>query len=192
MTGSGAPRRAAAGFLRRLLAAALPILAAAALVAACDGEDAPPSTASRQAPIVPLDSGTVRIETASDTFVLRVEIAETPDQTQIGLMARDSMPADEGMIFLFTEPRDATAGFWMFRTRIPLDIAYLDAGGRIVAVRGMEPCASPDPALCEHYPPGVSYTAALEVNRGYLASRGIGPGARVTLRGPGRRWPSTS
>lgn len=143
--------------------------------------------ASRQSPVVPLDTGTVLIRTAADTFSLSVEIAETSDQTEIGLMERDSLPPGEGMIFLFAEARDS--GFWMFRTRIPLDIAYLDAGGTIVATREMEPCGSPYPRDCVKYPPGVPYTAALEVSRGYFTSRGISVGDRVTLRRRGGAWP---
>lgn len=175
--------------MRRLLTVILPLLASASLVAACAREDGSRVVASRQSPIVPLDTGTVSIETASDTFLVSVEIAETPDQTEIGLMVRDSMPAEEGMIFLLPEPRDPTAGFWMFRTRIPLDIAYLDAEGTIVAIRRMEPCPSPNPDLCETYPAGAPYTAALEVNRGYFESRGIEPGDRVSLRRAGGGWP---
>ena len=143
-------------------------------------------TASRRSPIVPLDSGVALIETAADTFSVSVEIAETSDQTEIGLMERDALPAGEGMVFLFGGERDADAGFWMYRTRIPLDIAYLDREGRIVAIRSMDPCGSPHPAGCAKYPPGVPYWSALEVNRGYFASRGIGIGARISVhRGEG-------
>lgn len=61
--------------------------------------DVPPS-ASRAAPIVPMDTGLVHIISAGDTTRVRVEIAETPQTTRIGLMDRDSMGPDEGMIFL--------------------------------------------------------------------------------------------
>jgi uncharacterized membrane protein (UPF0127 family) len=175
--------------MRRSITIFLPLLAFVSLVVACEREGDSRITASRQSPIVPLDTGTVLVDTRSDTFSLSVEIAETPNQTEIGLMERVSMPADEGMIFLFSETRDPTAAFWMYRTRIPLDIAYLDREGRIVAIRQMEPCASPNSDLCETYPPGVPYTAALEVNRGYFASRGIGLGDRIVLRRAGSPWP---
>lgn len=122
----------------------------------------------------------VRILTASDTFHLSVEIAETLEQQRIGLMERRSLPADEGMLFMYTQPQPGTAPFFMFRTRIPLDIAFLDAAGRIVAVRQMEPCTSPVATWCEQYAPGVPYTAALEVNQGYFEARGIGVGDRMT------------
>jgi uncharacterized protein len=148
---------------------------------ACGPGDAMPQDVSRQSPIVPLDTGTVWIETPTDTFRVSVEIAATPDQQRTGLMERRSLPEDEGMLFVYSEPQPHTAGFYMFRTRIPLDIAFIDAAGYIVAIRQMEPCTSPVSALCERYEPGVPYSAALEVNRGYFEARGVGVGDRVVV-----------
>jgi uncharacterized protein len=147
--------------------------------AACERAGEPAILVTRDAPLVPVDTGIVEIRSASDTVVLRVEIAETPRQTSVGLMERHSMPPDEGMIFLFDEPR--TSPFWMYRTHIPLDIAFLDEEGRIVAIRQMEPCPSPNPQFCPQYEPGRPYVAALEANLGFFASRGIGVGDRVVL-----------
>lgn len=147
------------------------------LAAGCDTAGEARVDASRADPIVAVDTGRVEIHTATDTILVSVEIAETPEQTTAGLMQRDSMPPDEGMLFLFTEPR--TTGFWMFRTRIPLDIAFLDPDGRIVEIRQMEPCPSPNPQFCEQYAPAVPYMAALEVNRGFFDERGVGIGDRV-------------
>lgn len=157
-----------------------------ALVGACSPAEEGGSAPSRESPIVPLDTGTVFIETGSDTFQVSVEIAETPNQREIGLMERTELPEDEGMIFLSYEERDSTEGFWMFRTRIPLDIAYLDRDGRIVSIRRMEACTSPVASYCPTYPPGERYWGALEVNAGYLARRGIEVGDRVLLRRGGR------
>jgi uncharacterized protein len=157
-------------------------LVAAALFAACARGEETGTEASRQSPIIPLDTGTVFIETETDTFQVSVEIAETPNQREIGLMEREELPQDEGMIFLSYEEQDSTEGFWMFRTRIPLDIAYLDRDGRIVSIRTMQPCTSPVANYCDPYPPGARYWGALEVNGGYFAERGIGTGDRVLLR----------
>lgn len=155
---------------------------AAMLLAACTRNEEAGARASRHSPIIPLDTGTVFIETEADTFQVSVEIAETPNQREIGLMERVELPQDEGMIFLSYEERDSTEGFWMFRTRIPLDIAYLDRDGRIVAIRTMQPCTSPVAAYCDPYPPGARFWGALEVNAGYFAERGIEVGDRVLLR----------
>lgn len=155
------------------------------LLLACGDDEAGP-VVTRDNPVVPVDTGTVFIETEGQSFQLSVEIAETPNQRQIGLMERREMPEEEGMIFLHYEESDASAGFWMFRTRIPLDIAYLDRDGTIVSIREMEPCSSQYITGCPTYAAGVPFWGALEVNAGYFASRGIGVGDRVTLRRGGR------
>ena len=156
------------------------------VVWACAGGEEAGTVASRESPILPVDTGTVFIETEADTFQVSVEIAETSNQRAVGLMERVELPEDEGMIFLSYEERDTTEGFWMFRTRIPLDIAYLDRDGRIVSIRTMQPCTSPIAAYCDPYSPGAKYWGALEVNAGYFARRGIGVGDRVLLRRGGR------
>ncbi len=145
-------------------------------VGAC-GRDAP--APEEFAPLVAFDTTAVRIETAADTFQLTAEIAETNDQRAYGLMERASLPEEHGMLFLYPELQGGDAGFWMYRTLIPLDIAFLDAEGRIIALRAMEPCGSPYPRVCRIYSPGVPYLSALEVGRGYFERRGIGVGDRV-------------
>jgi uncharacterized protein len=172
---------------------ALALLAALAL-GSCAPASAPPApppepgdastlantAAARMPP--PLPAGDrVRIVHGRDTFLVAVELAETERQLSTGLMEREQLAADAGMLFLFREAQSGRRGFWMYRTRIPLDVAFLDAEGIIVAIREMEPCSSPIARFCRTYAPGVPYQAALEVNRGYFAGRGIGLGARVVL-----------
>lgn len=150
-------------------------------VAACGSAGDVPGEVTRQAPIVALDTGTVLVMTGTDTFWVSVEVARTHEQQSIGLMERTGLGADEGMLFVYDEPRRPDASFFMFRTLIPLDIAFMDDGGRIVAIRGMEPCTSPVARACPEYAPGVPYSAALEVNRGYFQARGVSTGDRVVL-----------
>lgn len=157
------------------------VLLLAFCLSACGRDDSPPPEVSRESPVIPLDTGFVRIETEAGHHVVNVEIAETDEQRGIGLMARSSLPLEEGMLFVYGAPQDSSAAFYMFRTLIPLDIAFYDDEGRIVAIRQMEPCTSPAAAWCELYAPGVPYWGALEVNRGYLADHGVGLGDRVVL-----------
>ena len=70
----------------------------------------------------------------------------------------------------------------MFRTRIPLDIAYIDSAGGIRTIGTMAPCPSPFAQSCPSYPAGARYTAALEVNAGYFAKKQIRVGDRVLLQ----------
>jgi uncharacterized protein len=165
-------------YLRVALRSAL-CAAAMAVVAGCDtGGNA---AEQEYVPVVSFDTASARIITAADTFHLGVEIAEREDQRAYGLMERTALPENAGMIFLYRTQQPADAGFWMYRTRIPLDIAFLDDDGTILTIVAMDPCIDLDPRGCRTYPPGVPYFSALEVNRGYFAQRGIGAGDRVVL-----------
>jgi uncharacterized protein len=122
-----------------------------------------------------------RIVTSTRTTGLRVEIATTANQHALGLMGRAHLPSNLGMLFLFTEPQPATSAFWMFHTLIPLDVAFLNAKGRIMAIQTMTPCKSPDARRCPIYPAFVRYSAALEVNQGYFERHGISVGDCVLV-----------
>lgn len=112
---------------------------------------------------------------------LDVEVAETASQRQRGLMEREHLPGARGMLFRFESEQPAGNAFWMYRTLIPLDIAFINGEGRIVAINTMQPCASDTPRECPAYPAGASYHAALEVNAGYFAERGIQVGDCVSV-----------
>jgi uncharacterized protein len=71
----------------------------------------------------------------------------------------------------------------MFRTRIPLDIAFIDAEGVIRNIVAMEPCEQPNPQLCRRYPAQVPFLMALEMNRGFFQRHGIGVGDRAVVSG---------
>ena len=122
------------------------------------------------------DTGRVLLGGDDEEVFVDVEIAQTPEQRAEGLMNRDSLPDDAGMMFMFFEP--TTSGFWMKNTRIPLSIAFVDEEQTIVKIINMEPCTQ-DP--CPTYEPGVEYTAALEVNQGAFEEWGIEEGDTVRL-----------
>jgi uncharacterized membrane protein (UPF0127 family) len=114
---------------------------------------------------------------------LNAELAISDEQRRQGLMDRESLAADAGMLFLY--PRLSNGSFWMYRTRIPLDIAFIDDEGRISEIHHMQPCTSDSPEACPQTRPGVTYRAALEVNAGYFAARGIAVGDCVSWPGDG-------
>ncbi|MDX1660650.1 MAG: DUF192 domain-containing protein [Gemmatimonadota bacterium] len=148
--------------------------------AACGGGEAPPREAAR--PVLSFDTTRVRVVSDGDTIPLTVELAESEVQRSYGLMQRDSLPEGHGMLFTYERVQPPTAGFWMWRTRIPLDIAFLDETGRIVAIRTMQPCDRPDP-VCPSYEPGAAYRSALEVPAGWFEARGVELGDRVERAG---------
>jgi uncharacterized protein len=159
----------------------LSLAAWAGISSGCGAADGP-----GRAAVVPglhFDTDEVRIATARDTFVVAVEIASTRQQRSQGLMERTSLPDDHGMLFVFPETQPPDTEFYMYRTHIPLDIAFIEPDGRIVQIMTMEPCTIPNPALCRRYAAGVPFEMALEVNAGYFQRRGIGPGATAVRRG---------
>lgn len=117
------------------------------------------------------ERGTLSVETRTGTVALAVELADSDEERRRGLMGRESLPADAGMVFLFE--REHEGGFWMKDTLIPLSAAFLDRDGRVLAVVDMAPCEA-DP--CPVYDPGVRYVAAVEVNRGAFERLGVAVG----------------
>ena len=103
---------------------------------------------------------------------LTVEIAETPGEQVLGLMNRESLAHDRGMIFLFGTPKKAF--FWMKNTSIPLDVAFLDAEGVILEILPLVPFEETRVASKSDK---VAY--AIETNRDWFSSRGLKPGIKV-------------
>jgi uncharacterized membrane protein (UPF0127 family) len=103
---------------------------------------------------------------------LTVEIADTPQASENGLMFRDSLPEDRGMLFLFEQPKKAS--FWMRNTKIPLSIAYIDSTEKILEIKSMNPL---DETVVPSSSDQVAY--ALEVNQGWFVRHGISSGAKV-------------
>ena len=106
-----------------------------------------------------------------------VELARTPAQRQRGLMFRQDMPRESGMLFM---QEAGPAVFWMKNTHIPLDILYFDAEGRLLEiVAAAPPCHTPECPLYPSASAAVRYI--LEINAGEAARRGIQTGDRLVL-----------
>jgi uncharacterized protein len=104
--------------------------------------------------------------------VLDVQLAQTPEQRQIGLMWRKDMPQHEGMLFVFEQP--AKQCFWMRNTLLPLSAAFVADDGTIVNIADMKP--QTDDSHCSDKP--VRFV--LEMNQGWFAKRQIKPGYQLT------------
>ena len=127
----------------------------------------------------PEPAATVNVEIThgNGTVLYVVEVASSPRGRQRGLMGRESLAANRGMLFLF--PEKVAVGFWMKDTLIPLDIAFIN-GDRIVEIRSMTPCTTDS---CPLTTPSTTYDSALEVNRGSFARAGVSVGDRVAFSG---------
>jgi uncharacterized membrane protein (UPF0127 family) len=99
---------------------------------------------------------------------VRAEIANSEQDRLHGLMFREKLAENGGMIFLYPQP-EVTA-MWMKNTRLPLSVAFIGTDGRILNIADMEPYS-------EQAHPSTGVAAyALEMNRGWFAKLGIRPG----------------
>ncbi|MBI4277775.1 MAG: DUF192 domain-containing protein [Armatimonadetes bacterium] len=157
----------------------LAVILAAVLAAGASGAAPPPGGPP---PALPLGRGTLVIcpegPGTPKCVTLRVEIAETSEARARGLMFRTSLDEFSGMLFIFEQT--TLLSFWMKNTLIPLSIAFIDEGWRIVDIQDM--AVERDPNTPQRFYPAVRPARyALEVNLGFFARHGIGVRARVTL-----------
>jgi uncharacterized membrane protein (UPF0127 family) len=102
---------------------------------------------------------------------INAEIADEPRTRQRGLMMRERLGPNEGMLFVFED--SAVHCFWMKNTPLPLSIAFIDDQGRVVNLADMTPHS--EDSHCPLKP--IRY--ALEMEQGWFARRGIGGGDRI-------------
>lgn len=95
------------------------------------GQESGSGAESSEPPAVP---GSTRIVVGGHPVT--VEVADEEPERQRGLMHRESLPEDHGMLFVY--PAERYLSFWMRNTLIPLDVAFIDATGRIVDIQQME------------------------------------------------------
>jgi uncharacterized protein len=120
------------------------------------------ATALAQLPTVELNAG---------MYLIRAEVAGDFASRARGLMHREALAANAGMLFVFEAAGPQC--MWMKNTRIPLSVAFLDAKGEIINIADMTPHS--EEAHCAARP--ALY--ALEMTRGWFAARGIKPGMRL-------------
>ncbi len=107
---------------------------------------------------------------------VKIEIADTPQKQELGLMYRDTLGSDAGMLFVFPAPSHQV--FWMKNTRIPLDMLFADNQQRVIGiVANAEPYSEARLSV-----PGDS-RYVLEVNGGFCRQRGVQPGDRLEFLG---------
>ena len=105
---------------------------------------------------------------------LQLQLALKPAEQQKGLMYRESLNNDRGMLFLFDRPDKR--GFWMKNTRIPLDIGYFDSSGQLLEIHKLFPY---DETAVNSRTREV--LIAVETNRGWYAANSIKVGDRIDM-----------
>ena len=120
----------------------------------------------------PGGAGLIRtVELVVGGVTVTAEIADTPALRERGLLGRDSLPENHGMLFVYAD--EQVRSFWMRNTPIALDIAFADRNGSIVNVETMEPNSD---ATTLSVSPAMY---ALEMSAGWFANNNVGPGARI-------------
>ena len=113
-------------------------------------------------PLMELTAGFHRIE---------AEVAATDRDRQLGLMNRQAMPPQRGMLFVFDH--ENTHCMWMRNTLLPLSVAFIDAKGVIINIEDMKPQTE------DNHCAKIPARYALEMNVGWFAQRGIKPGMKL-------------
>jgi uncharacterized protein len=159
--------------LRRML---LPSLAALAL-AGCGGDAFSSANGGVQRSAVSgLEVIPLTVRSGQRTHQFRVEVARTGEEQQRGLMFRESLGPNEGMLFPFATPRPAS--FWMKNTLIPLDMIFIRADGSIARI-----AVNTVPHSLELVGVQEPVVAVLEIAGGRSVELGISEGDRVSWPG---------
>jgi len=157
------------------------LAASAALVVACGAAPAP---APGTTPTAPSASTGASSSTAGPRAVMpsgavyRLELALTPEDQAQGLMFRESLPPNTGMLFVF--PASEPHHFWMKNTMIPLDMIWMDESGKVIFVSANTPPCKADP--CPTYGPDGPARQVLEIAGGMAAKEKITAGSTLTFQ----------
>lgn len=125
-----------------------------------------------QLAVAQLTVSPLSVTTDAATHAFTVEIADTPEEIQQGLMFRESLAADAGMLFDFGEVRPAS--MWMKNTKISLDMLFMDEQGQVIAI-----ARNAVPGSLRSLGPGLPVRAVLEIGGGRAKELGIAPGDTV-------------
>jgi len=126
------------------------------------------SAADSRAMILPVDPAPLLAETDEGRKSFSVEVADDPGEREKGLMFRQDMADDHGMLFVFETTRPV--GFWMRNTPMPLDLLFVSQNGKVEAILPGEPFS--DAVIT----PGEPVRFVLELKRGTAESTGIRSG----------------
>ncbi len=137
------------------------------LAAQCSFMGISPAQAKEALPIQQLPTTTLRV----GMHLIKAEVAQTPQEHAIGLMGREAMATNAGMLFIF--PKSSKQCFWMKNTLIPLQIAFIADDGSVVNLDEMLP--QTENSHCSTQP--VRYV--LEMNTGWFTKHGIKAGFRI-------------
>lgn len=156
------------------------VAAAALLLVACSAPQNTPAApqSTQAAPPPPAAASSARV-ILPDGAAVQVELAIDEATRAQGLMYRDHLAEDRGMLFFFPESGDYA--FWMKNTLIPLDMIWIDDQRRIVHIASDVPPCKADP--CPNYPPNAKAKYVLELAAGVAAKHHLANGQTLRFEG---------
>lgn len=101
-------------------------------------------------------------------YVIQAEVASSPAQRAQGLMHREKMAPNNGMVFVFNQPAEVC--MWMKNTPLPLSVAFIDDQSKVVNIEDMQPLS------LESHCAKSQVRYALEMNLGWFKQKNIKPG----------------
>lgn len=141
----------------------------------------PPNATSGSQTQAPVPAGQQLPITAEATVAnntkIKLEVARTPEQQQMGLMYRKSLPDNQGMLFKF--PSAQPARFWMKNTLIPLDMVFMQNGVVKYIKTSAPPCTN-DP--CPSYGPNTLVDTVIELRSGRATELGLKSGDSIKIK----------
>ena len=133
---------------------------------------APMAQAQNPAPMPPGPTSALTIVSGGKPHVFQVEVADTPEKSELGLMYRKEMAKDHGMIFDFGPPKEAT--MWMKNCFFPQDMVFFDSDGAVLSI-----VENARPGSLRLIDPGMPVRGVVELNAGLVKEYGIKPGDKV-------------
>lgn len=118
---------------------------------------------------------------SNDQLVLSIdcEIADTQKEREIGLMDRDELPNDRGMLFYYEVPR--IVSIWMKNTSIPLDIIFVDPGFNVIKIVSADPGEGIPEDQLEIYSSDAECRYVVEINKGLTHANGIDTDSTISV-----------
>ncbi|WP_254766115.1 DUF192 domain-containing protein [Salinilacihabitans rarus] len=116
---------------------------------------------------------------AEGNATVTLEVAATLEEQREGLMFRESLPEDHGMVFVYDEADERS--FWMKNTYVPLDMIFVAPNGTVLNVEHADPEPDASDGELERYHSDGDAQYVIELEQGFANETGVGPGTEVVF-----------
>ncbi|WP_435181915.1 DUF192 domain-containing protein [Halorussus sp. AFM4] len=116
-----------------------------------------------------------------ENVTVRLEVADEPQERRSGLMHRESLANNTGMVFVYPDAQQVS--FWMKNTLIPLDMIFVGPDGEVLNVQHASPQPNASTSELKTYPSDGKAKYVVELPRGFANRTGVGPGTELVFNG---------